>query len=380
MKSEPNHQERAHAEFSPSQLKYLHQCPGYHGKDGDSEASKMGTRIHEALEIRDPSKLQSEKEHDIYDTALREEEELYTTAFGDLEGVTVIKEERMVIQIDAKSEMFGTADIVAYRGDTALCADYKTGISMIDEPRDNWQAKAYALGVFQKYPEIDIVHFAFIIPQRNEVLIGSFERHPDMDRLRADISAVVRNAETTRPKWAAGTIDMDDLAPNTNCRFCRYEDTCPALVGVCIEVAKRYKPSLLPEGTLHASETEDPAHIAKLFIVAKIVEEWASHIKFKAVTMAKEGIELPGLKMRSLGSRVIVKDPTGVLEDAIGRGLQLYDVLECSNISVSQLCDRLTANAARGTKSKIERDYYEHLEATGVIEKTEVNYTLTQAK
>jgi hypothetical protein len=380
MSNEPNHQERAHAEFSPSQLKYLKQCAGYHGKDGNSDASQMGTRIHEALEIRDPSKLQSDKEHQIYEVALREEDELYVTAFGSIEEVTIIKEERMVIQIDAKSEMFGTADIVAYRDDIALCADYKTGISIIDEPRDNWQAKAYALGIFQKYEAINTVHFAFIIPQRNEVLVGSFTRNEDIEWLRSSISEVVRNAETTRPKWATGAIDMDELSPNVNCRFCRYEDKCPALVGVCIEVAKRYKPELIPEGTMHVSETNDPDHIAKLFIVAKIIEEWASHVKHKAVAMAKEGIELKGLKLRSLGSRVNVKDPVGLLEDAMSRGLQLYDVLECSTISVSKLSDRLTVDAARGTKSKIEQEYYSTLESSGLIEKSEVNYTLTVAK
>ena len=124
MDQEINHAERAHAEFSPSQLKYLNQCAGYHGKDGNSDASQMGTRIHEALEIRDPSKLQSDKEHEIYEIALREEDELYVTAFGSIEEVTIIKEERMAIQIDAQSEMFGTADIVAYRDDIALCTSF----------------------------------------------------------------------------------------------------------------------------------------------------------------------------------------------------------------------------------------------------------------
>jgi hypothetical protein len=380
MNPEPNHQERAHAEFSPSQLKYLKQCAGYHGKDNDSDASQMGTRIHEALEIQDPSKLQSDKEHEIYEIALREENDLYVNAFGSVDDVTIIKEERMTIEIDAKSEMFGTADIVALRDDVALCADYKTGISMIDEPRDNWQARAYALGIFQKYESVNTVHFAFIIPQRNEVLVGSFTRSEDLEWLRSEISEVVRRAEITRPKWAAGAIDMDELSPNVNCRFCRHEDTCPALVGVCVEVAKRYKPDLIPDGTLHVSEINDPDHIAKLFIVAKIVEEWASHVKYKATTMAKEGVELKGLKLRSLGSRVSVKDPVGLLEDAMKRGLQLYDVLECSNISVSRLVDRLTADAARGTKTKIEQDYYSTLESTGVIEKTEVNYALTVVK
>jgi hypothetical protein len=367
----------AHAKFSPSQLKYLHKCAGYHGKDTTSPAAEMGTRIHAALEVRDPSALLSDKEIEIYDKCVAEEDNLFNSAFGGIDAVTIVREERLVIEIDATTAMFGTADVVAHQGDTALCVDYKTGISAIDEPNDNWQAKAYALGIFQKYPAVNVVHFAFIIPQRGETPVGSLNRTEHMKTLRDDVSAVVVAAESTRPKWDDGTMTAEMLNPSVNCRFCRHEGNCPALTALCIEVAQRYKPDMLPAGSLHITDVDDPNSIAKMFIVAKIVGEWAEHVKFRAVSLAKEGVEFEGLALRSLGSRISVVDSSIVLQISMDRGLEVFDVLEASNISVSQLASKLASTAPRGTKATVEREFVEDLISSGAIRKGEVNYTLT---
>ena len=73
--SQPDHSSRGHAEFSPSSLKYVASCAGYEGKDGTSAAAEMGTRIHEALEVRDSSALHGEQETDIYDQIVEMEAE-----------------------------------------------------------------------------------------------------------------------------------------------------------------------------------------------------------------------------------------------------------------------------------------------------------------
>lgn len=71
---ELDHGNRGHAEFSPSALKYLSACPGFQGKDGTSEAAAKGTRIHEALEARDPSALHDDEEVEIYEKTVEMEE------------------------------------------------------------------------------------------------------------------------------------------------------------------------------------------------------------------------------------------------------------------------------------------------------------------
>tara|TARA_R100000426_G_scaffold20039_2_gene17267 strand:+ start:1976 stop:2266 length:291 start_codon:yes stop_codon:yes gene_type:complete len=71
----PNHSNRGHAEFGPSGLKYIAACPGFHGAEGTSEAAERGTRIHEALEVHDPSALHDEEEVEIYDKIVEMENE-----------------------------------------------------------------------------------------------------------------------------------------------------------------------------------------------------------------------------------------------------------------------------------------------------------------
>ena len=78
-----NHADRGHAEFSPSSLKYCAGCSGYHGREGTNEAAEMGTRIHEAIEILDPSNLQSEEEVSIYEEIVADQEQ-YLTNYSEL--------------------------------------------------------------------------------------------------------------------------------------------------------------------------------------------------------------------------------------------------------------------------------------------------------
>ena len=375
-----NHTDRDHAEFSPSQLKYLATCAGYHGHDGSSAAADMGTRIHEALEVRDPSALQSEEEIEIYEQLLKDEEEVFAYVFGDDDDfVNVYREMRLHLELDARTPTFGTCDIVAHDGQTALVADYKTGISHIDPPRENWQAKAYTLGVFQSNPDIQTIHFAFLVPRNGGVITGTFERS-EIQTLKNEISDVVRFAEQTRPKWEDGTIDIDDLGPSHNCRFCRHEDHCPALGAVSVEIARRVKPGILPDGIIRASEVEDPAVMAKLYLVARIVEEWASAIKFKALSMVLAGTELPGLRLKSMGTPLVVEDNLNLANLAKRFGMTEEELIESATLSLNKLGEVLGGKAQRGQKAKTIEAFREEAVELGVVVEGKTKYTLAQTK
>ena len=374
-----NHTDRDHAEFSPSALKYLHKCPGFHGHDTTNAAAEMGTRIHEALEVRDPSALQSEEEVTIYEQLIKDEEEVFDYVFHGAGEVEISREMRLHLELDATTPTFGTCDIVAVCSvsGVALVADYKTGISNIDPPRENWQAKAYTLGVFQTFPGVDVIHFAFLVPRNGGVIVGSFYRH-EVNTLRNEISDVVRVAEQTRPKWETGEMDIEDVNPSVNCRFCRHEDHCPALGAVAVEVARRIDPGLLPPGPIRSSEVEDPETMAKLYHVAKIVENWASGIKFKALSMVLEGTQLPGLALRNMGTPKVVEDNVNLANLATQRyGLSMDELLAAASLSIGPITKAIQANAPRGKKGARGDEFLSDAMDLGVIVEGKTRYTLS---
>lgn len=373
---EPNHADRAHAEFGPSSLKHVKKCAGYQGKPGGNAASEKGTRIHEALEIRDPSALLDEDEVRIYDRLLQEEIETFNMLFGGTDGVTIHREERLVLELDCQTPTFGTSDIVAFKGNIGLGLDYKTGISKIDEVRENMQAKAYTLAMFQRYDFLDEIHFVFLVPQRDEILVGVFNRS-EVQELRDEISAVIRKAELTRPKWAHNEISIDDVNPSVNCRFCLHEDRCPGLGHVSLEVARRYRPDLvLPDSSPASHDLDDPAELEKWLVIAKIVEPWASGIKHKATQLALSGAEFENFKLRSMGALKKTKEKNYLAQLAMRHGLTLEEVIEAADLSLNQLAKVVHDKAARGKKSAAVEAFEKEAIDLDLVEVGETRYTL----
>jgi hypothetical protein len=373
----PDHSDRAHAVFGPSSLKYYAKCPGYHGRDGTNPAAEMGTRIHEALEVRDPSALQSDEEIRLYETMLKDELEVFDQLFGGTEGVTILREHRLVLDIPVQTPTFGTSDIVAYKDSIGLQVDYKSGVSKIDDVRENWQAKAYVVGMFQLFPFLERIHFVFLIPQRGEVLADYFTRD-ELPRLVDEIAHVVGTAEKIRPKWDnGGQPDIEELGPSVNCRFCRHEDNCPALGAVAVAVARKYNPLDMPEGPIDSTNLNDPQVIGKLYVVAKILENWASGIKRKAVLMAEDGVEFDELKLRSLGSLKKTVDNAGLAELAIQHGLTQEEVIAAASLTMNQLSEVIASKAARGRKTSAIQSFEHDALDRGLVEIGPVRHTLS---
>lgn len=372
--NQPDHSSRGHAEFSPSQLKYLAGCAGYHGKDGSSAAAEMGTRIHEAIEILDPSNLQSEEEVSIYQEIVSDQE-AYLANYKENRRLT---EEQSEIALDVEldgTKTWGTCDyLVIFDHCDAILIDYKTGISKIDRPSENYQAKAYTLGVFQKYPEVLSVSFVFFVPQRNEILQDTFYRE-DMDDLVKELSAVILKAEKVRPKWNdSGTPNLEDLNPTVDCRFCRHEDVCPALGGIVVEVAKKLNPSL-PDVDLDS--VEDPQVVEQLWTIQKIVTNWAMRFKKRAITLAQDGMEFPTLQLKVMGGSRSVTDPQKFFDLAKAYGMTEEEIMNEVSIPLGKISTAIGSKAERGEKKKMTAQFAEDCEAAGIVEKSAPRYTLS---
>ena len=371
----PNaHSDRDHAEFSPSSLKYVAGCAGYHGREGTNAAAEKGTRIHEALEIEDTSNLESEEEISIYQQIMEEEEAfLANYAQKGRSQVEDHKEIQLTVELEGTST-WGTCDrLTIFSDSTAIQADYKTGISMIDPPEKNWQAQAYTVGTFQKFPELKEITFVFFIPVRNETLFHTFTRE-DIPVLVRKLSEAIKQGEAVRPKWDNGTPELSDLTPTVNCRFCRHENACPALGGLVVSVAKKINPQL-PD--VDIDSTEDPEVVEQLWVIAKMVSNWADSLKKRAVDMAKDGTEFPSLRLKNMGATKRVSDNGALVEIAEQFGLDTDEVMEAANIPLGKLSKAVGDKASKGDRKRISQEFVDACEEAGIVTTSQARHTLT---
>tara|TARA_R110001606_G_scaffold245314_3_gene393304 strand:+ start:3741 stop:4856 length:1116 start_codon:yes stop_codon:yes gene_type:complete len=368
----PDHADRGHAEFSPSSLKYCAGCAGYNGREGTNPAAEMGTRIHEALEILDPSNLQSEQEISIYEEIIADQTE-YLKNYEDRELTETHSEILLDIELKGTST-FGTCDHLSIYGKKeGVLIDYKTGISVIETPRDNYQARAYTVGCFQRFPELEEITFVFFIPQRNEILSDTFKRS-ELEDLINDLSSVILEAERVRPKWEGGTPSLGELTPTVNCRFCKFEDICPALGGLVVEVAKKINPQL-PDVDLDS--TEDPEVLEQLWAIQKIVTYWADGFKKRCIKLAQDGLEFPNLRLKKMSGRRNITNQKIFMQIAKDFGMDSGKVLEQVSIPLAKIAKSIGETAERGQKKTKAESFIKTCQSHDIIEESSSRHTLS---
>jgi len=373
-KEQPNHKDRGHAEFSPSSLKYVAKCPAYEGRSGTSAAAEKGTRIHEALEIFDPSALHDEEELEIYEAIVKMEKDF-------LSNFSAIAEEHNEIQVDVDltgTKTFGTCDrfLILEGGKTAIMADYKTGISIIDPPHKNWQSKAYVVGAFQLFPDIDQIDFVFYVPMHDACLHSTFYR-ADLDRLVEELSEVIRNGERVRPKWKTGTPAFDDCNPSDNCRFCKHEDRCPALGYMAVDIKNKFTDSL---SDIDPNALDDPEQLPKLFQIAKIVENWAQTVKAKAKQHMLDGDELVGLKLRSMGQSKKCSDNETLVKLAKQFGVESDMLIDEASFPLTKIAKIVAEQAPKEKRKEKMQIFLDACEDAGIVEKSPMRYSVVEAQ
>lgn len=376
------HATRDHAEFSPSGISPIAKCAGYIGKRGTNAAADRGTRIHEAVEHRDPSALHDEIEVIHYNMCVEADEMLIGRHFS-VGVMKTFREVRLHIPLDGGLFTFGTLDLaVANKDETmAMAIDYKTGEWPVDEPENNWQARAYTLGLFEKFPRLQKVYFYFVCPARDEILSGEFDRS-QADVLRRMISKVIARAMEVRPKWLDGDPPIEDLNPNNHCQFCANQLMCPAIGGIAIEIAKRYDPEIeIPEGTVHSSQITDPDALAKLYGVSRLLEKWCGSVKAHAIQfVVEEGHELPGWSKKFMGSTKSVTDHEALANLARLHNVNDEDLKAASKYDLTKLRKAVREHAERGEKQTAEEEFLKEGLEAGVIKDSAPRYTLVQTQ
>ena len=336
-----------HAKHSPSSLGYKEICPAFRGRSGTNPAAEEGTLMHEALEKDDYSKLNEEQAflcglcRDYRDGEL-----------ARLSNPTLYRELKLTI---ADGLTFGTADFVAIAGKSGLLMDWKFGRGAVDHADSNAQGCAYALGVFEMFPELEDLTVHFVQPRRQFISKHTYTRK-DTERMRLRIHTIIRRANARNR----------EEHPGIHCCYCSKQATCAKLRSLALPLASRYAELSIPE-ELHPSRIVSPEQMAHCLDCAKILKEWIESVSFHAIDMATNGVNIPGYKLVNRAARKTISDALAAY-GAVKDNVSFESFLACcGNVKIEALCDQISVSAPRGQKQKAKDALIAKLVEDGII-------------
>lgn len=361
--AEVDHSSRAHAEHSPSSLKYFEACPSYQKRDGETTAiAEVGTKIHEALDTEDLSKLFPE-EIVIAEFCLKFRD--YIRAGRPAPLVKQYKEIRLNIDLGVE-KTFGSCDVFdVYGDDTGVLMDWKTGYNGVDDAEINSQVWAYTLGCFQKFPNIKKIDAYLVLPRRQEISHHTFVRDTDLVRMQGRLSLIIERAKALKGKTFTPQEGV--------CDYCAGRATCQALADKALKLGK-LSHFEVPDSVNLAENT--PENKAKLYKLAVLLTGWAEDVKKELLRQAlEEGSEMPGYTLSQRRTPRTIEAPI-VAYNTVKDILSLEEFLSAaSRISVTSLEDLYAEKAPRGKKTAWKAELLDKLQDAGVLKQDGVvNY------
>lgn len=362
-------EEPAHAEYSPSSLKYREIAPMYKPRTGDNSASEKGTRIHYACETGDFSKLHDDEERYMADQLIRATDQIIHKTHGWAEGSYArMNEIRLTIKA-ADLETFGTCDVLAVNGSEAIMMDYKTGLGAIDDAEENLQAQCYVLGGFQRFQKVDTIHFYFLVPARDEILVHTYKRK-DLPSLSLRINTVIRRSKEAKecnPQFGV-------------CEYCDFQSRCKFLAAKMLPLAQKYTEGYATPVNIEGPQAKGPQELSSLLVLAKQVGKWVSSVEdYCRKAVAEDGLELPDF------SRVAVRRGGGVLSPlgayrALEEKVSLEEFLACADLNLAKLEDLVGDKAPKGQKTAEKTKLRDSLRDAGLLTDGEITYQLRQKR
>ena len=135
---------------------------------------------------------------------------------------------------------------------------------------------------------------------------------------------------------------------------------------------------MLPSKDIDIENTEDPVVLEQLWVVAKVVTNWATRIKQKAVDLAKEGLEFPSLRLKSMGSPRKCVNNKKLMEIAEQYDLPQKEVLELARLPISAIATEVGRRAPKGEKGQASKDFLAALDDEDILVSSEKRYTLSE--
>lgn len=263
---------------------------------------------------------------------------------------------------------WGTSDVVLLTGDHITLIDYKFGKWIVDEPKNNLQAKAYTLGAFHKFPEAKTAEFIFLTPRHELEQSSVFKRGEAMGWTDEFKTIVARADDPSSP-----------YRPDSeNCLFCGTKARCPELQKRAMDIAEDYDGLLLPESAKMTALT-NPAQLQRALDVASIMERWAKNVRNTALELRLEGVEIPGYELKQTAGNRKIKDVARAW-DALKEIVPQEEFLEACSITLGTLEKKLKEQAPRGQKQEFAKSTLDVLDTLGLVERGRDKTYLTKQR
>jgi hypothetical protein len=356
------HHQRAHSELGASSMSRWSKCPasvalvrGLSNKAGP--AAERGTACHEVAEQMLRKRLLLDKDHRLYGFAsdyplsyyignvangIEIDEELAETARDYVDAcLRILQPDDQVwierqFTLDALApgmDMFGTADLVAYRSTEQLLIviDLKSGAGITVEAENNPQLLYYALGAALSLPGllIDQVEMYIIQPRVavpvKRCTIDSLE----LLEWSADLIDAARATQAVGAPAVAGD----------HCRFCLAKPACITYELHALEAARDDFDVI--EGSEITVSMPDPAELsaedlARRLDLVPLLKDWIKTLEAMAFQRLQRKDAIPGWKLVAKKATRKWRDEDAALTWLLDQGLAEWDTVKRAPISPAQ--------------------------------------------
>lgn len=338
--TKPTSETREHAEVGSSSAKGYLSCPAYCREKRPKPPHPVtveGSLLHDALEEREYGHL------DEFQLNLVGFCNDYYEKFGPY--VREEQENRVYVLFE---DWFGYYDRLAFKSEKlAHMFDWKFGYVPVQDAEFNPQGWFLAIGIFDRYPELQTLWVHFPQPRIGEIGRHKFTRKKDLPRLKQ----VFMSAKAERERYAELGEPKEMLKPSfENCQYCGNKWKCQAILDTVQEtyrgLSEERKTKIQVPPDLDAKQVNDPLHLSAMRDLVTIQKEWADdanwHITQKRLV---DGIEVPGYKMVDKRGNTTVLNVDAVWALARKMGVPEDEIKACASISYSKLKKKIAEHA-----------------------------------
>lgn len=338
-----NHNERAHAKYSPSSLESRELCAGWENAENEEETTWAtdGENCHEAIEAKMKG---DETRYEALNGDLRAfVDESYDYAYPRIAGSEkIVHEERLYHKHPTLRDVcHGTPDLYAITGNVAQLIDFKFGRRPVTDAKINLQGWAYALALFDTYENLQEITIHFVVPRvyRNTTC-ATFTRQADYDKMLGRLLRTVeRVGHSFSPSWSA-------------CAYCGRKSTCEALTEMVQAAYELECDEFTPVNLVEAvNNVPAPEALGFLNNATKVIEDWVKQMQTEIKNKAIEGQEVKGYELRFSKGRTTVSTLDKVL--TAGLDIPVEVLLQHATVPLAQLKAIYTEGAEeKGNKEK----------------------------